>query len=222
MSLALDSGNLRAGLNGTGWDFIVLCQCQHGLSTPSITHTTLNLPERYVGRLGRGAVSRPVFSPDEKRQGLAGSPLRIHRVDRSAAVEYTPAYIGICPHILVSDQGGNTLNPTEVAQLVVAVASESLAEDIVMLDLRQIASFADYFVVMTAQSSRQVESLEEDISQDLKEAGISRFHREGSPGSGWVLLDFSNVIVHIFGPEEREYFALERLWARAPQVVRVQ
>ena len=97
--------------------------------------------------------------------------------------------------------------------MVVAVSSESLAEDIVMLDLRQIASFADYFVVMTAQSSRQVESLEEEISQALKEAGVSRFHREGSPGSGWVLLDFSNVIVHIFGPEEREYFALERLWA---------
>lgn len=106
--------------------------------------------------------------------------------------------------------------------MVVSVASESLAEDIVMLDLRQIASFADYFVIMTAQSSRQVESLEEDISEALEKAGISRFHREGALGSGWVLLDFSNVIVHIFGPEEREYFALERLWARAPQVVRVQ
>ena len=102
------------------------------------------------------------------------------------------------------------------------MASESLAEDIVMLDLRQIASFADYFVVMTAQSSRQVESLEEVISDALKEAGVNRFPRGGAPGSGWVLLDFSNVIVHIFGPEEREYFALERLWARAPQVVRVQ
>ena len=109
-----------------------------------------------------------------------------------------------------------------MAQLIVEVASEELAEDIVMLDLRQLATFADYFVVMTAQSSRQIESLEEALTNKLKEAGVSRFHREGAQGSGWVLLDFSNVIVHIFGPEEREYYALERLWYQAPQVVRVQ
>ena len=115
-----------------------------------------------------------------------------------------------------------TLNPTEVAQLVVEVASEKLAEDIVMLDLRRLASFADYFVVMTAGSSRQIEALEDDIGQTLKEAGVSRFHREGARGSGWVLLDYSDVVIHIFGEEEREYFALERLWAQAPQVVRVQ
>ena len=114
------------------------------------------------------------------------------------------------------------LNPTEVAQMIVGVASEKLAEDIVMLDLRQIASFADYFVIMSAESSRQMEALEEDITAAAKEAGVIRFHREGAQGSGWVLLDFSDVIVHIFGPEEREYYALERLWSQAPQVVRVQ
>ena len=118
--------------------------------------------------------------------------------------------------------GELALNPTDVAQLVVEVASEKLAEDIVMLDLRRIASFADYFVVMTAGSSRQVEALEDDIGKALKDVGVSRFHREGARGSGWVLLDYSDVVIHIFGPEEREYFALERLWAQAPQVVRVQ
>jgi ribosome-associated protein len=106
--------------------------------------------------------------------------------------------------------------------LIVEVASEALAEDIVMLDLRQVTSFADYFVVMTAQSSRQIEALEDAITDALKDAGIGRFNREGATGSGWVLLDFSNVIVHIFGSEEREFYALERLWYRAPQVVRVQ
>lgn len=91
-----------------------------------------------------------------------------------------------------------------------------------MLDTRQITSIADYFVVMTAQSARQVEALEAALTSALKEAGVNRFHREGVQGSGWVLLDFSNVIVHIFGPEEREFYALERLWYQAPQVVRVQ
>jgi ribosome-associated protein len=113
------------------------------------------------------------------------------------------------------------LNSTEVAQLVVEVASDKLAEDIVMLDLRQVAPFADYFVIMSAESSRQIEALEEDITAALEEAGINRFHREGTPASGWVLIDFSDVIVHLFGPEEREYYALERRWSQAPQVVRV-
>ena len=117
---------------------------------------------------------------------------------------------------------GKSLNPTDAAQLIVEVASEELAEDIVMLDLRQITSLADYFVVMTSQSSRQTEGLEIAITSALKDAGVARFHREGIQGSGWVLLDFSNVIVHIFGQEEREFYALERLWYQAQQVVRVQ
>ena len=117
--------------------------------------------------------------------------------------------------------GRNGLDSTEVARLVVDFASEKLAENIVMLDLRQVASFADYFVIMSAISTRQIEALEEDISKALKESEVSRFHREGSASSGWVLLDFSDVIIHIFAPEEREFYGVERLWSRAPQVVRM-
>ena len=65
------------------------------------------------------------------------------------------------------------------------------------------------------------QGLEEDITEALEDAQVRRYHREGTSASGWVLLDFSNVLVHIFGPEEREFYALERLWSRAPQVVRV-
>ena len=104
---------------------------------------------------------------------------------------------------------------------MVEVASDKLAGDIVMLDLRRLTYFADYFVIMSAESSRQIQALEEDITHALEEAGIPRFHREGTHASGWVLLDFSDVIVHIFGPDEREFYGLEQLWARAPQVVRV-
>ncbi len=109
----------------------------------------------------------------------------------------------------------------EVAQFIVDVASDKLAEDIVLLDLRSLAPFADYFVIMSAESSRQIEALEYDLTQSLKEAGVSRHRREGTPASGWVLLDFSDVIVHVFSPDEREFYDLERLWNRAPQVVRV-
>ena len=90
-----------------------------------------------------------------------------------------------------------------------------------LLDLRDLAPFADYFVIMSAESSRQIEALEEDLTQALKDADVARHRREGTPPSGWVLLDFSDVIVHIFSPEEREFYDLERLWRRAPQVVRV-
>ena len=117
--------------------------------------------------------------------------------------------------------GGTALEPLEVAQFIVDVASDKLAEDIVLLDLRDLAPFADFFVIMSAESSRQIEALEEDLTQALKESGIVRHHREGTPASGWVLLDFSNVIVHVFSPDEREFYDLERLWRRAPQVVRV-
>ena len=117
--------------------------------------------------------------------------------------------------------GAVALTPTEVAHLVVDTAADKLAADIVMLDLRGLTAFADYFVVMTAESVRQIEALEEDLSNAMKDAGVSRHHREGTPASGWVLLDFADVVIHIFGPEEREFFGLERLWIRAPQVVRI-
>ncbi len=108
-----------------------------------------------------------------------------------------------------------------MAQFIVDVAADKLAEDILLLDLRGIVPFADYFVIMSAESSRQIEALEEDLTGALKESGVSRHRREGTPASGWVLLDFSDVIVHIFSPDEREFYDLERLWRQAPQVVRV-
>ena len=117
--------------------------------------------------------------------------------------------------------GGNPLDSTELARTVVDLASEKLAEDIVMLDLRKVAPFADYFIIMSAESARQIEALEQDITKDLKLVNVNRFHREGTPSSGWVLLDFSDVVIHIFSPEERDIYNLERLWSNAPQVVRI-
>ena len=113
------------------------------------------------------------------------------------------------------------LKPDEIAHTAVEIASDQLAENIVMLDIRGIATFADYFVILTANSTRQVAALQEDLEKGLKEAGISLHHREGTADSGWVLLDFSDVIVHIFGEEQRERYRLDQLWAGAHQVVTV-
>ena len=117
--------------------------------------------------------------------------------------------------------GEGALEPDEVARLVVDLASEKQADDIVMLDIRQLTGFADYFVVMSAQSQRQLDALQEDMVKAMRDSGVSLHHREGTPQSGWILLDFSDVIVHMFGAEEREYYRLEQLWAGATQVVRV-
>ena len=133
----------------------------------------------------------------------------------------TIQYIILAPGESRVNTGGDRLNSTEVARLVVDIASDKLAENIVMLDLRRVASFADYFVIMNADSSRQIEALEEDISQALKDVQVRPFHREGAAASGWVLLDFSDVIIHIMGSEQRDFYQLERLWFRASEVVRV-
>ncbi len=119
--------------------------------------------------------------------------------------------------------GGFALNPTEVAHRVVDIASDLQAEDIVLLDIRGQAIFADYFVIMTAGTGRQARALRDDMVKRLKLAGVILNNREGGRGdSGWVLLDFGDVIVHIFGAEQREYYRLEELWSKAPQVVRIQ
>ena len=90
-----------------------------------------------------------------------------------------------------------------------------------MLDMRSLVSFADYFVIMTAGSRRQLGALREDLVQGLKESGVLLHRSEGSPEAGWILLDYSDVIIHLFGEEEREYYQVEQLWAGAPQVVRI-
>ena len=113
------------------------------------------------------------------------------------------------------------LGAAEGARLAVDVASEKQATDIVMLDMRGPLAFTDYFVILNGESRRQMEALLQDIDQALDEAGMTLHHREGTADSGWVLLDFSDVIVHIFGEEQRERYRLDQLWVGALQVVTV-
>ena len=110
----------------------------------------------------------------------------------------------------------------QIAQRAVEIASDKLASNIVLLDIRGIADFADYFVLLSAESSRQINALIEDITLSLKGEGIPVNHREGTVQSGWVLLDYGDVLIHVFSPEEREYYRLEELWREAVRLVQVQ
>lgn len=113
------------------------------------------------------------------------------------------------------------LDPKEVARTAVEMASEKQAENIVMLDIRAVASFADYFVIISAGTSRQIFGLQNDLEAKLEQVGASLHHKEGKAESGWVLLDFSDVIIHIFDPSQREHYQIDGLWSDAVQVVTV-
>ena len=114
------------------------------------------------------------------------------------------------------------LEPVQLARRTVEVATEKQATDILLLDVTGVASFADYFVIVSAGTSRQINALREDVVATLKEMGANLHHQEGVADSGWVLLDYGDLIVHIFAPEEREYYKLERLWSQGVPLIRIQ
>jgi len=113
------------------------------------------------------------------------------------------------------------VDPGELAHRIVDVASDKKAADIVLLRTSEVTSMADYFVIASGRSDRQVQALSKAIVDELRDEGIKPLGIEGRGGARWVLIDYGSVIVHLFAPEEREYYGLERLWSKAAQVVRV-
>jgi ribosome-associated protein len=109
----------------------------------------------------------------------------------------------------------------ELAHRIVEIASDKKGSDIVMLRTAELTTMADFFVICSGRSDRQVQALAGAILDELREDGIKPLGIEGKASARWVLLDFGSVIVHVFAPEEREYYGLERLWGKAAQVVRV-
>ena len=101
------------------------------------------------------------------------------------------------------------------------LASDKKANDILLLRTAELTTMADYFVIASGRSDRQVQALSQGIVHDLRDEGIRPLGVEGQASARWVLIDYGSVIVHLFAPEEREYYGLERLWSEATQVVRV-
>ena len=88
--------------------------------------------------------------------------------------------------------------------------------------LRDVSDFTDYFIVLTVESSRQMDSLRDDLESVAEENGGKLHHREGTSNGGWVLLDFIDVIVHLFNPDSRDYYQIEQAWPDAIETVRIQ
>jgi ribosome-associated protein len=100
--------------------------------------------------------------------------------------------------------------------------ADRLGSDIVLLDMQDVSLLADYFVLCSAESTPQFRAILDEIEKQAKAAGGRRLHTEGQAQSGWVLLDYGFVVVHVFEPELRAYYDLEGLWKDARLVVRVQ
>jgi ribosome-associated protein len=106
----------------------------------------------------------------------------------------------------------------EVLSLAISAALEIKPDSLVMLDLKGISSYTDRFLICSAATARQVHALAERIEERLAATKVRPHHREGYEEAKWILLDYGDLIIHIFDEETRDYYDLERLWRDAPRM----
>ena len=115
--------------------------------------------------------------------------------------------------------GASALPPSrDVAVAAARASADKQATDIVVLDVSKIIVITDLFVICTASTQRQIRTVIDAVEEALRGLGVKPMRREGEPEAGWWLLDYVDVVVHVFGEEERAYYDLERLWSDAPHV----
>ena len=114
-------------------------------------------------------------------------------------------------------QDSPTLLPEPIGQAVDA-AHQKKAENLIVLDLRPSNAFTDYFVICSGRSTRQAKAIADAIEERLKAIGCRPAHVEGYAAAHWVLIDCFDFVVHVFTPETRDFYALERLWGNAVRV----
>ena len=119
--------------------------------------------------------------------------------------------------------GGEDLESLELAHLLVETILDKKGSEITLLDLREQAVFADYFLICNGENDRQLRAMANSVAQDAKQkADALAKSIEGSPESGWVLVDFGDLLIHLFSPDMRQYYNLEGLWDEAHVVMRMQ
>ena len=106
----------------------------------------------------------------------------------------------------------------ELAQLAAAAIDDKKGTDVTILDVSELLQIVDAFVIATGGSRRQVQALAESVDERLRERGRRPLRQEGKTEGEWVLLDYGDIVVHVFQPEPRDYYSLERLWGDAPRI----
>lgn len=102
------------------------------------------------------------------------------------------------------------------------MASDKQAEEVVLLDTRQSCSFTDYIVICSGETDRQIDAIFHEILTELKKYSAIPYHSEGDAESGWILIDYLGVIIHIFSRELRNFYDLENVYEKAPRLLRIQ
>ena len=119
------------------------------------------------------------------------------------------------PCLILAPAGPDEARPTALA--IAKAALDKKAEDVTVLDVRGLTSYADYFVVMTADSDRQASAIADHVEDTMKKAGVSKVSAEGYETGRWILVDYGDVVAHVMNKESRGFYDLEGLWADAPR-----
>ncbi len=106
----------------------------------------------------------------------------------------------------------------KTAKLVAEFATEKKAQDIIILDMRKLVNFCDYFVICSGNTERQVRAIAEHIDDEFKSAGMAMHFKQGFKASDWIVFDAGDVVTHIFQKDVREFYGLEYLWQEAKEV----
>ena len=111
-----------------------------------------------------------------------------------------------------------SLTPLELARRTAAIAAEKLAEEVVVLDMRSVCVFTDYFVICSGRNSRQVKGIFDEVHVQLKRGSLLPRAVDGQREAQWIVADYFDVVLHVFTPEMRSFYKLEELWADVPQI----
>lgn len=112
----------------------------------------------------------------------------------------------------------SALEPREAAVLAAEVAAEKKASDVVVMNVGPILVITEYFVIATGGTDRQVKAIADEVEAKLRDVGVKPVGREGEAEGRWILIDFDEIVVHVFQPDEREFYRLEKLWSDAERV----
>lgn len=122
----------------------------------------------------------------------------------------------------VAEKTGRTMTASELAHRVVEIAADKKASDIVLMDIQPVSNVADYFVICSGDSERQIKAIIDAITESLRKEGVRPLHSEGTGKSGWVLIDYADVVVHVFSPDTRDFYRLEKVWSDAGLLLHMQ